>query len=163
MKIQARHLVAAALLYFAWKGFTIDMTWPPAGTDKAVVAPVPAPELLKWAEPLKPILPKMLPSDRAYLSNFYEAMGFVLLRDFDRPDPVIVSTDDFTVFHGGSLATAIDKAKVGVYPGLDAAIDKTLLAALGTDEPKSLTGEEKARLVAACGVLSHALRVGKNE
>lgn len=161
MKIEARHIVAGLLILFAWKGNELDMVWPPAGRID-VVAPVPSPELQAWASELKPIAAKMLPSDRVYLSHLYDAMAFVLLRDKDRTDPIISTTEDFAAFHSGTLVLAIDKAKVGKYPGLAEAIDKAFFAALGTDEPRKMTDEEKGRLIVACGVLSHTFGIGRD-
>ena len=161
MKIEVRHIVAALLILFAWKGNVLDMPWPPAIRTE-VVAPVPAPELQAWAVDVKPIAAGMLPSDRVYLSNLYDAMSFVLLRDKDRDDPIISTTEDFAAFHAGTLTLAIEKSKIGKYPGLDKAIDKAFLTAIGTDEPRKMTDEEKARLAVACGVLSHTFGIGRD-
>lgn len=154
----ARFAVAAVLLLFAWKGADISMSWPPKVTED-IVAPKPGPELLALAEPLRPILPKMLPSDRKYLANFYEACAFVLLKDGDRDQPIIGTTDQFVAFHAGSLRLAVEKAKVGKYPGLGEAIDQTFVNANGAD-PKKIDAALRGRLIAACGVLSWAFNVG---
>jgi len=158
MNIEARWIVAAVLLFFAWKGSDISMPWPPESKPE-VASPQPAPELLVWAEPLRPILPKMLPSDRKYLSAFYEAMAFVLVRDGGRELPIIGSTEQFANFHGGSLRLAIDKANVGKYPGLAEAIDQTFVAACG-NEVQKVDAKVNARLVAACGVLAWSFDIG---
>lgn len=161
MKIEARWIVAAVLLFFAWKGSDLTLPWPPLPSD-GQKTPQPAPEMLELAAPLKPILPKMLPADRKYLASFYEAMAFVVLRDGDRDNPIIGSTDQFANFQAGSLRLAIDKAKVGQYPGLAEAIDQTFLAALGP-EMKPLDKPARARLVSACGVLSWVFGVRGDE
>lgn len=161
MKIEARWIVAAVLLFFAWKNSDLTLPWPPQ-PDNGVKAPQPATEMLEWAAPLKPILPTMLPSDRKYLAAFYEAMAFVLLRDGDRENPIVGSTEQFANFHAGSLRLAIDKAKVGKYPGLAEAIDQTFLAALGP-EMKPLDKQARGRLVGACGVLSWVFGIRGNE
>lgn len=161
MKLDARWIVAAVLLFFAWKGSDLSIPWPPApATD--VQAPQPPADLLVWAEPLRPILPKMLPSDRKYLANFYDAMAFVILRDADRDPAIIGSTEQFANFHGGSLRLAIDKANVGKYPGLAEAIDQTFLAALGP-EMKPIDKQSRSRLVTACAVLSWTFGIRGNE
>lgn len=162
MKIEVRHIVAVCLLLFAWKGHLLDLSWPPSPrTD--VIAPEPSSERKAWAADARGIAAKMLPSDRLYLSNFYEGMAFILLRDKARTaGPIIQTTEEFAAFHGGSLEAAIDKAKVGIYPGLDKAIDKVFFAALGTDEPKKLTDDERDELVAACGVLSYTFGIGRD-
>lgn len=158
MKTYLGVAVAAVLVLFAWKGADLSMLWPPQPTED-IVAPQPGPELLALASPLKPILPKMLPSDRRYLANFYEACAYIVLKDGDRPAPIIGTSDQFVVFHAGSLRLAIEKAKVGQYPGLGEAIDQTFVNALGAD-PKKLDAEVRRRLVAACGVLSWAFNIG---
>lgn len=170
MKIEARHIVAALLLWFAWKGNTLDLSWPPAGMERIVSPKVtPSEEHAKWCQGVQKIAATMIPPDRIYLSHLYDAMAFVLLRDFDRTDPIVTTTDSFSSFHGGTLALAIDKAKVGKYPGLDKAIDAAFFAALGVSDPsagiesKALTKEEKQRLVAACGVLSYTFEIGRDE
>jgi hypothetical protein len=156
-----RYAVAAVLLVFAWKGASIDLPWPPSPTDKAVV-PQPAPELIAWVEPLKPILPKMLAKDRRYLSSLYDAMAFVLLRDRDRPSPIIDTTDKFIAFHSGSLALSIDRKDVGKYDGLAGAIDQVFLSALGP-ESRGLNDDDRVKLTAACSTLAYVFRVGGNE
>lgn len=160
MKIDARYIVAGLLLLFAWKGEAIDMTWPPP--DSAPVTPEPSQDKKAWASGVKPVAATMLPADREYLASFYEAMAFVLLRDGDRSEPIISSTPKFVDFHAGSLKLAIDKNKVGAYPGLDKAIDAAFFQAVGTDDPVEVTPDVRGRLVAACGVLSYTFRVGRD-
>jgi hypothetical protein len=162
VKIEWRYLVAAVLLLFAWKGSSLQIEWPPS-PQVAVNTPKPEPALIAWAEPLRPILPKMLPSDRQYLSNFYDGLTYVLIRDSKRNHPILKTTADFEVFHGGSLEAAIDKEAVGRYPGLGEAIDQTFRNALGTDEVKPIEGDTRTRLTAASGVLSWVLGVGRDE
>ena len=157
MKIEWRHVVAVVLLVFCWKGSTINMDWPPA-PHAVITAPKPDAALLKWAEPLRPILPAMLPKDRQYLANFYDALAFILLRDASRSDPILGSTDSFAAFHAGSLKSAIDKASVGKYPGLGEAIDQTFINAIGADV-RAIDADTRTKLTAASGVLSWALSV----
>jgi hypothetical protein len=160
MKTYARWAVVLVLLFFSWKGVSLDVNWPPKGEE--VSSPKPAQEFLAWAAPVKRIAPGMLPADRVYLSNLYEAMAFILLRDFDRDQPIIKTTDDFVAFHAGTLRLAIDKASVGKYPGLAEAIDQTFLSALGADQ-KVLDEASRPRLVAACGALSWTFGIGRDE
>jgi hypothetical protein len=80
-------------------------------------------------------------------------MAFVLLRDGDRPEPIISDTDKFVAFHAGSLQLAIDRKDVGKYDGLGAAIDEAFVGAVGADAVK-VDAAVRARLVAASGVLS---------
>jgi len=153
-----RFLVAAVLLWFAWRGADVTIPWPSSPTEE-VGAPKPPQEVLAWAEPLRPILPKMLPADRQYLANFYDALAFVVLRDGDRELPIIGSTEQFANFHGGRLRLAIDKANVGKYPGLAEAIDEVYVRACGADVQK-LEPAVRGRLVSACGVLSWTFSIG---
>lgn len=153
-----RYVVAAVLLVFAWRGSNLTLPWPPSdGT--AVVVPKPDQTILAWAEPLRPVLPKMLAKDREYLANFYDAMSFVLIRDGGRDEPIIGTTTQFVTFHTGSLQLAIDRANVGKYPGLGEAIDLTFVNAIGADV-RALSPEDRTKLTAACSVLAYALKVG---
>lgn len=162
MKVEWRFIVAVVLLLFAWKGSSIRMDWPPAPST-VISTPKPDKALLVWAEPLRKILPSMLPADRQYLANFYDALAFVLIRDSKRSDPILKTTEDFAVFHGGSLEAAIDKEKVGVYPGLDEAVDQVFATAIGSDDVKVIDADTRTKLAAASGVLSWAFTVNRNE
>lgn len=157
----ARYVVAAALLLFAWKGAILQMEWPPRPLQAAAI-PKPAPELLVWAKAVQPILPKMLPSDRKYLANFYDAMAFVLMRDGDRAQPIVSTTEKWVTLHSSSLNLAIERASVGRYPGLGEAIDEAFFSALGADV-QSISPEARRRLVAACGVLSWTFSIHRDE
>jgi hypothetical protein len=160
-----RLIVAGVILFFAWKGSVLDIAWPPSQPD--AVSPDkgperPSPQLLAWAEPLSPILPQMLPADRIYLSHLYDAMSFVLLRDGQREQPIIATTEQFAAFHANSLRLAIDRAKVGKYPGLDKAIDLAFFNANGP-EVKPVDADSRAKLVSCCQVLSWALGIRGDE
>lgn len=161
MKLEARWIVAAVLLLFAWKGADLPMYWPPA-QEKTLKTQKPDADSLKWAAPLKPILPKMLPHDRQYLAAMYDAMAFVLARDAERDVPIIDTTGQLASFHGGSLRLTIDKANVGKYPGLAEAIDETFVAACGPEVQK-MDARLRSRAVAVCGVLAWTLSVGTDE
>ena len=155
--IQPRYVVAAVILLFAWKDSNLSITWPPAHLQSAV-APKPPAEALKLAESLRPLLPKMLPADRAYLSSFYDAVSFVLLQDGQRSQPIITNTEKFAAFHANSLKLAIQKGNVGKYPGLDDAIDQAFFAAAGP-EVKDIDADTRSRLIVASSVLSYVLRI----
>lgn len=155
-----RYIVAAALLLFAWKGSTLEIPWPPASTT--IDTPAPPKELRPWGDPVVPIAKKMLPKDRLYLENLYDAMVYVLLRDGQRPDPIISDTAKFARFHTSTLRLAIDKASVGKYPGLAEAIDEVFFAAAGP-EVKPIDDAVRSKLIAACGVLSWTLGVHRDE
>jgi hypothetical protein len=156
----ARYALVVILLFFSWKGVTLDLSWPPE--ESSVSTPRPGQEYLDWAKPVSPVAARMLPKDRLYLSSFYEAMAFILLRDFGREKPIVATTDDFITFHSGSLRLAIDKESVGKYPGLAEAIDRTFMAALGPDQ-KALDAQGQERLVAACGALAWVMDIHGDE
>lgn len=149
--------MAAVLLLFAWKDSFVSISWPPKGIA-SVESPKPDRELLKWADEVGKVAPKMLPGDRQHLAAFYDAMAFVLLRDGDRSQPIISDTDKFVAFHAGSLNLAIEKKNVGKYPGLDKAIDYAFFSAIGP-ESSSMDRDKRNALVAACGVLSWAFGI----
>jgi hypothetical protein len=149
--------VAVALLVFSWRGADLNLEWPPSPLS-TVEAPKPPAEALAWAEDLKPFLARMLPSDRAYLSSFYDAMAYIVLKDGDRSTPIIGDTEAFAVLHAGSLKLAVEKAKVGQYPGLDDAIDSVFFKAMGADV-QPIDKNTRPRLVSACGVLSYVFAV----
>ena len=161
MRIEARHIVAGVILFFAWRGGELGMKWPqmPQPASVAAVAAKPTPEQLAWAADLKAILPKMMVGDREYLSSFYDATKFVLTQDGERSAPIIGDTDKFTVFHAGSLQLAIQKKNVGKYPGLDKAIDAVFLSAAGADV-KAIDKDTGEKLIAACNVLEYVFKVG---
>lgn len=162
MRLEGRHIVAAVLLVFAWRGGEMKMEWPQSLKPAAVVtAEKPTPEQLAWATDLKAILPKMLPGDRAYLSAFYDATRYVLVQDGERSTPIIGDTDKFTIFHAGSLQLAIQKKNVGKYPGLDKAIDAVFFSAAGADV-KAVDKDTRAKLIAACNVLTYAFKVNSD-
>jgi len=164
VRIEARYIVAAVILFFAWRGGELGLKWPqmPKPAAVAAVAAKPTAEQLAWASELKAILPKMLPSDRQYLAAFYDATAFVLKQDGERSTPIIGDTDKFTVFHAGSLQLAIQKKNVGKYPGLDKAIDAVFLAAAGADV-KAIDKATGEKLIAGCNVLAYAFRINGNE
>jgi hypothetical protein len=157
VNIPVRYIVAAALLVFSWRGAALNLEWPPSPLT-TVEAPKPPAEMLEWAKGLEPLLPKMLPADRQYLAAFYDAMAFILMKDGDRSTPIVGDTEAFAVLHAGSLQLAIEKGKVGKYPGLDDAIDTVFFAAAGADV-RAVDKDVRARLVTACGVLSYTLAV----
>lgn len=161
MKLEVRHIVAVVLLFFAWKGSTLKIDWPPAPHTN-IDSPAPDKALLAWADPVRKKVNSMLPGDRQYMASFYDSLAFILLRDKGRDVPIIGTTEQFANFHAGSLQAAIDKAKVGKYPGLGEAIDETFVNAIGADI-RRLDDESRTKLTAACGVLSYVFAVKRDE
>lgn len=153
----ARYVVAAILVYFAWNGVKFDMAWPPRSASEPTIV-MPSQSQLEWAAPLRPLLAKMMPADREYLSSFYDALGFVVYQDGSRSSPAITSSDQFVQLHAGSLNLAVEKRNVGKYPGLAQAIDQTFMAACGP-ESVSLTKESRMTLVSACNTLAWVFRI----
>lgn len=154
--------MAVVILTFAWKGAIVEMVWPPRPNVPAVSTVAPDPALLKWAETLRPILPKMLPADRQYLASLYDAMAFVIKQDRGRERPIISSMDSFRSFHADTLKSAVERLKVGKYEGLDAALDMTFGNANGF-EAKPITEDGAAKLIAAAQVLSYVLGIPTDE
>lgn len=141
--------MAATLLFFAWKGNTIDLPWPPLDRGREIVKPEP--QTLAWVEDVP--VETMLPKDRFYLADFYDAMAWVILRDKLRDTPVIATNEDFVRLHAGSLQLAIDRGDVGKYPGLGKAVDQVFKDTLGT-EVVPMGEDEFDILIAACNALA---------
>lgn len=156
--IPVRYIVAAALLFFAWKGATLEFPWPPAGAP-AIKSPRPDAATMAWAKEAGAKARTMLHTDRLYLAKLYDAMAFVIRRDGDRSDPIIKSNDEFVSFHAASLRLAIDKESVGKYPGLGEAIDQAFVSAIGTDSVP-LDADTRRKLIDACAALSWTFTVG---
>lgn len=144
-----RLLVAAAVLWFMWKGAATDIQWPTPGGSDVIAKPDAA--FLKYVQGVE--VAGILPVDRVYLSQFYDALSWVMVRDGLRDRPVVVDTDKFATFHAGSLQLAIDRNKVGKYPGLGKAIDDAFKAAAG-DEVVVIDEDKRAMLVAVCNALA---------
>jgi hypothetical protein len=152
-----RYAIVGVLLVFAWRGSALQIDWPPADTDPTI--PKPQPVLLEWSVPVRAIAATMLPKDREYLSNLYDAMAFVIIRDGKRENDAIISTTSkFVTFHAGTLQLAIDKANVGRYPGLGEAIDEVFVLAVGADV-RALSEADRTKLVAACNVLAWTFKI----
>lgn len=153
--------MAVVILVFSWKGADLNIPWPPPDSPD-LSTPKPAVEFMAWAEPLRPVLPKMIVKDRLYLASLYEAMAYVLVNDGERTDSIISDTTKFTAFHAGTLNLAIKRANVGKYAGLGEAIDQVFMQAVGPDQ-KKVDDDTRARLVAACGTLAWTFQVGRDE
>lgn len=161
MKLEARYVVAAVLLVFAWRGGELGLKWPEP-PRMSVAADKPSAEQLKWASDLKPILPRMVAADREYLASFYDALGYVVATDGERSSPIIGDTEKFAVLHAGSLQLAIKRQNVGKYPGLDNAIDMVFFNAAGA-EVSGLDKAVREKIVNGCKVLSWAFKVNADE
>lgn len=153
--------MAVALILFAWRDAALRMPWPPQVEPKVPLA-VASDEATAAAKPVRALAAKMLPTDREYLSKFYDCMRFVIARDAKRVDPVVSTTDKFVAFHTASLQLAIDQSAVGKTPGLGDAVDLVFMETLGAD-PRLLTADDREKLADACAALASAFKVGDNE
>lgn len=168
-----RYLVAAGLLWFALGGDAIKFKlpdivgWKQGGPQKpSIMLESEESHSLEAAKAdLAKIAGTMLPADRQYLADFYEAMFWVVGNDRGSV-PVIADSEAFTVFHAGSLKLAIEREKIGNYPGLDAAIDRVYLIVAGADvgklsEPyrKTIDESRRERIAKASALISWILRV----
>lgn len=147
--------MSAVLLYFAWGGSSIKLEWPVPGSIDAVA---PTAKEQKWLEQLTPVVPKLLPSDRIYLSALYDAMAGVIERDGRRDDPVISTTEKFAFFHKQTLGFAINKKDVGKVDGLGEAIDSVFVEAAGA-EISPMTGQKRIEIENACNAISWSFRI----
>lgn len=161
MNATGRAIVAVALILFAWKDAALRMPWPPQVEPKVPLA-VASEEATQAAKPVRALAAKMLPTDREYLSKFYDCMRHVLARDARRTDPVVSTTDKLIAFHTSSLQLAIDQSAVGKTPGLGEAVDLVFMETIGAD-PRLLTGDDREKLADACAALASAFKVGENE
>lgn len=152
MTVHWRYIVAAALVWFAWKGNVMDFQWP-TDVPPAVEVTVerPSDEIVGYVRAVDP--DKILPDDRAYLSAFYSALAFVLQRDADLQEPVITTNEKFAELQGGSLRFAIMADKVGEYPRLGEQIDEVFSAAVG-DDVSSMTPAMRRKIVDVCNGLA---------
>ena len=157
MNARARVVIGMILLVFAWRGASISVLWPAAGTAATQPKPPSAVEA-KWTSDVQRLLPRITAGDRAYLSRFYSALEFVIQRDGKSKSPVLTNTDKFATFHGGSLRLAVDRQDVGKYPGLGEAIDQAFVAANGPDVV-DIDSAARENLAAACNALAWAFLV----
>lgn len=157
----ARILVVAIILAFAWRGEIKTAIWPPANKPDAVAIEKPDAEALGWVAGVN--VAGMTPKDRLHAAGFYQALRFVLKNDRARPNKVMDTTEKFSLFQAGSLQLAIDQGDVGRYPGLGASIDRAFFAAAGDDDDKTMTDEVADKLMRCCGALAWRLSIHADE
>lgn len=159
MSASARVAIVTIVLLFLWRDKVGTLVHP---TDVPPVPAAVAPGVVEkaWVADLKPA--GILPGDRLYYSAFYDALGAVLAADGERDVQVIDTTEKFRRFHSGSLDLAIEKAKVGKYPGLGEAIDKAFAMATSNVDPQGLRTPADVEKAAADGLtprpMTRALR-----
>ena len=159
--IHWRFVVAAALVWFAWKGNVLEFDWPLDVPD-TVEVDIEKPderglEIVSGVE-----VDDIIYTDRLYLSSFYSSMAFVLERDATLNPPVITSNEAFAELHAGSLRFAIDADEVGKYPKLGRQIDAAFSEAVG-DDVAPMTDEMRDTLVMVCDGLSWRFDMGEDE
>lgn len=152
--------MADVVLAFAWKGAVVSLRWPPAHLPE-LRSPKPSREILEYAAPLRSVLPSTIPSDREYFSAFYDAMAFVLIKDGQRDLPIIGDTDQFHWFHAGSIRLFTESRGVGADFRLPDAASETFANACGVST-SPMTPGVRARLAAACGILSYAIEIHRD-
>ena len=148
MSFNWRLIVGATLIYFAWNGESLDLPWPPAEGPKVVK---PDEVSREWVMDIR--VNNILPKDRVYLSRFYDAMGWIIMRDSERDTPIITNTEKLSQFHAGSLQLAIDREDVGKYSGLGKSVDDAFKKVLG-DDVSPLEGDSTEAVILLCNALS---------
>lgn len=113
----------------------------PVGPVGPVVTDAKIVELLKDAAP----------EDRARIYGIYTGLKTVIARDNGQ---LVSTTDKWATLQANTLKLAVDK--VGVYPGLDTAIEAVFLAAVGTDDVVSVTADVVAKLQTACDTIANS-------
>lgn len=157
MNIPVRYVLAAIILVFAWKDARLDLSWPTSSVLR-VNSPELSDEAKEWVAPVAVLLPKILPADRIYINHFYDAFASIVESDGFASSPLITDTERLRRFHAGSLQFAIDKNKVGQYPGLADAIDSVFFSALGA-EVRPITSEDRATAIEAANAIAYAMQV----
>lgn len=114
--------------------------------DKKVAAPV-APSGPTDAKIVE-ILKDATPEHRARVVSIYTGLKIVTGRDKGQ---LVSTTDKLETLQANTLKLAVDE--VGVYPGLDAAIEAVFLNAVGTDDVVAVTPEVVAKIQAACDII----------
>lgn len=159
--IHWRFVVAAALVWFAWKGNVLEFDWPFDVPDTVEVeVEKPDERALGYVSGVE--VDEILYTDRLYLSSFYGAMAFVLERDASLTPPVITSNEAFAELHAGSLRFAIDADEVGMYPKLGRQIDAAFSEAVG-DDIAPMTDDMRDSLVDVCRALAWRFDMGADD
>lgn len=177
-----RGMIVAVALLFLWRQEAMDairgLAATPSPPAPAVGPLVPvSPAAQAWASALK--ASAIQQEDRLYYSDFYAALRDVLSRDGEHDAPALDTTEKIRRAHSAALDMALERAKVGRYPGLGEAIDRALaLAAAGAsaedcaDEdkvakaieegltPRPVTKALRSRLIEACGALAAKFAAG---
>lgn len=129
-----RGLVVFAALGFLWRAElvsairAVETVGPQPPAVVSPQAPAASADALEWASELPVKL--MEPADRRYVADFYTSLAGVLGNDGDRDAPRLDTTEKFRRAHSAALDMAIERAKVGKYPGLDKSLDRAFALAI---------------------------------
>lgn len=123
------------VLLFIWRGDISTIIYP---TQTPTLPSVVVPDSSSKAITADIKVDGILPADRLYYSAFYDSLGLVLANDGERDTRIVDTTEKFRRFQAGSLDLAIEKKKVGIYPGLGEAIDKAFALAVWGGDPANL-------------------------
>lgn len=138
------------IVHFCFKGAKLDVSWPPA-TLKSLRAESPEYDVRRLTSFIRPHT--IAPHDRVYLSHYYDALAYVLENDGRKHSPQIETVDSFAELHNSSLAAAVDRDNVGIYPGLMDDVWQAIFEIVGVGEV-AVTAAMRERLVAACSALA---------
>ena len=171
-----RNVVVAVILLFAWRGH-IDKLVHPTDVPK-VVDVVVDPTAKAWVDGVK--VDGILPADRDYYARYFDALGWILVKDGERDSSMLDTNEKLRRFNAGSLDAAIEKASVGKYPGLGESLDRAFaLACAGADPavlsdpdalakaitdgqtPRPMTKAMRERFLAVCQALVWKLTINK--
>lgn len=144
MSAAVRAIIVAVVLFFLWRG-KID-TLLHRRNDPARPPLVVVDDLARaWARDVS--VDSILPADRAYYSDFFDSLVWILLNDGNHDTPILDTNEKLRRFYAGSLDLAIEKKAVGKYPGLGESLDRAFALAASGIDPATLVTEE-ARLKA---------------
>lgn len=148
MNSLARGLIVMLVLFVVWRAEidaaikALQAVTPPAPQPAAPSLPGAASTNARaWVSAVP--ANAMLPADRIFVGNFYESLGYVLGNEAEKEAQVLDTTVKFRRGHSLALDLAIEKAKVGKYPGLGEAIDRAFALAV-VDFPAADIGDEAA-------------------
>lgn len=138
------------VVHFSFKGAKLDVSWPPA-SSKTLRAGMPEYGVRKIASIVRSH--DIGPHDRIYLSHFYDALAHVIQMDGRKSEPQITTMDGFSELHNSSLAAALDRDHVGIYPNLMDCVWQVIFKLVGVLNVR-IDAEARERLVTACSALA---------
>lgn len=134
-----RAIIVATVLLFVWRGKIDTLLRSRVDPAKPAVA-VPDDAAKAWVKDIK--VDGILPADRVYYADFFDALVFILGNDADHDAPILDTNEKLRRFYAGSLDLAIEKKAVGKYAGLGESLDKAFAIAASGIDPATLTTPE---------------------